>query len=1011
LSVAILLAPIPAAAAQPSLREPTFDSVRFGALTWRSIGPWRGGRAVAVVGVSRQPLVYYAGFAGGGVWKTDDAGINWRNVSDCCFRMGSVGAIAIGETDPSVIYVGMGEHAVRAQSSSFGDGLYKSTDAGRTWRHSGLQTTRQISRIVVHPTNDSVVFVAAQGSRWAPSADRGIYRSLDGGATWQLVLHPSDSAGASELSLDPSNPRVLYAAFWHGQRVPWQVRSGGTTGGIWKTTDGGDTWKKLGGGLPSMMGKVGVSVSPTDSNRVYAIIEAENGGLWRSDDAGATWQLQNTDRRLLGRAWYYMKVAADPKNANVVYVLNFQILKSTDGGRRFAVLEAAHPDNHQLWINRLDNNYIISANDGGASVSINGGRSWSAQDNQPTAQMYYVNVDAQLPYGVYGSQQDQHPIAITNQGSFTAAGGEGAHIAFDPENPRFLYGSGNLATLTELDRQTGTRRDIMPWPAFPLGEPSNEMKYRFNWSPPLATSPHDRRILYYGGNVLLMSADRGDSWRAISPDLTRNDPATQGFGGAPLSSESGGGEVYNTIFSLAESHLDRGTIWVGTDDGLVHLTRDAGRTWANVTPPSLSVGQVNSIDVSRHDRQVAYLTLFRVKWNDNAPYVYRTSDAGRSWTKIVTGLPDTEPVRVVREGGRAGLLFAGTETGVWVSFNAGARWQSIQSNLPPVPVTDLIVERRSGDLVASTEGRGFWILGGTQPLRQGLDTTTATRLFQPPDTLHEHIEDAAISFFLDRLGDSDTIRLEIADRGGRVVRTFGSSIGPNPSDAILPITRIRPRLGLNTVAWDLRTDPLSRIPGPFHFSPTDGYQVPPGDYTVRLVAGGKTHTQRLRLLSDPAAPMPAGALAQQQRMLEHLDERANEIFETVRHLRAVRDQLTRVSQNLPATVQRDTILGLSRRLRARIDSLEPRLIQARSTNNQDVLNYRAGLIDHVLFLRTAIDEANAGPTRAMALRLSELDAVWKALDAQVRATFARDIPALNAFLTDTPVAIPRRPTP
>ena len=792
--------------------------------------------------------------------------------------------------------------------------------------------------------------------------------------------------------------------------------SGGTTGGIWKTTDGGDTWRKLGGGLPAMMGKVGVSVSPADSNRVYAMIEAENGGLWRSDDAGATWQLQSADRRLLGRAWYYMKVVADPKNANVVYVLSYQILKSTDGGRRFAVLAATHPDNHQLWINRVNNNYIINGNDGGASVSVDGGQNWSTQNNQWTAQMYSVNVDAQRPYVVYGSQQDATTIAIASSnwgapgGTFTAAGGEGAHIAFDPEKPRFVYGSGNLATLSELDRQTGSQRNIMPWPAFSLGEPSNEMKYRFNWSAPLATSPHDRRVLYYGGNVLLKSTDRGDTWTAISPDLTRNDPATQGFGGAPLNSESGGGEVYNTIFSLAESRVERGTIWVGTDDGLVHVTRDAGKTWANVTPAALRVGQVNSIEVSQHRRGTAYVTLFRAKWDDNAPYVYKTADAGRTWTKIVTGLPDAEPVRVVREGARAGLLFAGTETGVWVSFDDGAHWQSMQNNLPHVPVTDLIVEPRSGDLVASTEGRGFWILGGTSPLQQGIDTTSTTRLFHPADTVRQHFGPATIHYYLDRLGDGDTIRLEIADRDGRLVRTFTSSVGATPNDAFPPTTRLRPRLGLNAVTWDLRTEPLARIPGPFFSSPTNGYQVSPGEYVVCLVVRGKTLTQPLRVLPDPVVTVAAGTQARKQRMLAHLHARANEIFQTVRDLRAVRDQLNRVLQNVPATAQRDTILAMSKRVRARIDSLEPRFIQARTTNNQDVLNYRSGLIDQVLFLRTAIDGADTGPTRAMASRLSEVDELWKVLDAQVREAFARDIPALNALLTDTPIAIPSRPT-
>lgn len=1038
-SLALLLVASVATAQAPQQLS-TFDSTRYGALRWRSIGPYRGGRSVAVTGVPTQPLVYFAGFTGGGLWKSDDAGNNWRNISDCCFRMGSVGSIAVADNDPNVIYVGMGEHAIRGQSSSWGDGVYKSTDAGRTWKRAGLENTRQISRVVIHPKNDDVVYVAAQGTRWAPSADRGIYRTMDGGKTWKLILHPSDSAGASELSMDPSNARILYAAFWHGQRVPWQVRSGGTQGGIWKTSDAGETWTKLEGGLPKLMGKVGVSVSAANPDRVYAIVEADSGGLWRSDDAGKTWRLLSGDRLIRARAWYYTKVFADPRNADLVYVMNAPVLKSLDGGRTFSVLPAKHGDNHQLWINPLDNNYIINANDGGATITTNGGRSWSTQDNQPTAQIYHVVTDQQFPYWVYGAQQDNSSIAIPSATSgfgigpqrwFAAAGCETAHIAFDPKNPRYLYGGCYQGIIEELDRETRFDRIIMAWPGLGLAEPTNELKYRFNWTAPILTSPHDRKVIYHAGNVLFKSSDRGHTWVAISPDLTRDDPATQGFGGAPITNEGAGGEVYNTIYAVVESPHEAGTIWVGTDDGLVQLTRDGGKAWANVTPKGLPPGQVNSIEVSPHDKGTAYIAFYRVKWNDNAPYIYKTADYGATWTKIVTGLPTDEAVRVVREGPRRkGLLYAGTETGAWVSFDDGMRWQSLQSNLPRVPVSDLTIQMGNGDLVASTEGRAFWILDGLRPLAQYLDTTTTTRLFPPHDayrTSYGFAGDgsasnvgqnpppgAIIYFYLDKAPDSAGVKVEILGADGRVVRTYNSRRTP-PVPGGVAIPPMPARLGLNRVVWDLRTEPISRIVGPTFFMPTDGYRVATGSYTVRLTAAGKTLTQPLTVLHDPRVEMTAEEMAREQQIIARLHQRANDIFRSLRDVQSVRDQVNRVAQvsrDLPAP-RADSIAKLSARLKTKLDSLENSLVNVRATNGQDIINYRNALIDQVLFLAASVD-AGAAPTRPMEQRVIELDQAWQALDARMRSVMDRDVGELNALLAGTPaVVVPgaRKPVP
>lgn len=1012
-TVAVTLAPAPASAQ-------SFDSTRFGALRWRSLNFMRGGRSVAAVGVPRQPLVYYAGYTGGGLWKTDDAGTTWRNISDGHFRMGSIGSIAVADIDPNVIYVGMGEHAVRGQSSSWGDGVYRSTDAGRSWKHMGLENTRQISRVLVHPRDENVVYVAAQGSRWGPGAtDRGIYRSTDGGGTWKLVLHPSDSAGASELAMDPTNPRILYAAFWQMQRVPWQVRSGGTQGGIWKSSDGGDSWTKLAGGLPAVMGKVAVSVAGSEPDRVYAMVEADSGGLFRSDDAGKSWRLVSGDRRLRARAWYYTKVIADPKNANVVYVLNAPILKSVDFGRTFSVLPAKHGDNHQLWINPLDTDYLINANDGGVTVSMNGGRTWSTQDNQPTAQIYHVNTDALFPYWVYGAQQDNSTVAISSAPASpfapvewtTTAGCENAHIAFDPANPRLAYGGCYQGMLEEYDRDTRLRRSIMPWPALTLAEPTNEQRYRFNWSAPVLVSPHDPRMLYHAGNVLFRSTDRGNSWTPMSPELTRDDPATQGFGGAPITNEGAGGEVYNTIYALVESPHAAGTIWVGTDDGLVQLTRDGGRTWTNVTPRGLPPGQVNTIEVHPVDPATAYIAFYRVKWNDHAPYAFRTTDYGRSWTPIVNGLPRDEAVRVIRAGRvRRGVLFAGTETGVWLSVDDGGSWRSLQSNLPRVPVTDLQI--RNADLVASTEGRAFWILDDLTPVAQGVDTTSALRLFQPRDAVRATgMPGASIYFYLPSPSDTAGARVEILDAaGGSVLRTYQHGRASSPAgpggDAPPPV---RFRAGLNRLVWDLRAEPLATLQGVYFFGATSGYRMAPGAYTVRLSAGGRSITQPLRLANDPRLPLTADEIARMRRLAARLHDRAGEIFRTARELREVREQVARGAR-LATGAAADSARRLATEIQARIDSIEASLVQTRTTNNQDVINYRGALIDQVLWLANELDESGAAPTAPMDERAGEIDDLWTPIASRVARLLGDDVARLNALLGGVPaVVIPGRP--
>ncbi|MEE8117067.1 MAG: glycosyl hydrolase, partial [Gemmatimonadales bacterium] len=664
--------------------DPVYDTTLYHAMQWRNIGPFRGGRSVAVAGVTSDPNTYYFGGAGGGVWKTEDAGESWRNISDGFFRTSSVGAITVAESDPNVIYVGMGEHAVRGVTTSHGDGIYLSTDAGKTWTHVGLERTRAISRIRVHPRDPDLVYVAAQGAPYGPTEDRGIYRSSDGGKTWEKILYVSETAGASDLSMNPSNPRVLYAAFWDHLRRPWVVRSGGEGSGIYKSTDGGDTWEQLTDGLPELMGKTSVAVSPANRERVWAIIEAERGGLYRSSDAGKTWRRVNSDRVLRARAWYYVEVFADPQDEETVYVLNAPVMKSLDGGRNFNRVSTPHGDNHDLWINPTDNRILINANDGGANISFNGGRSWSSQRNQPTAQFYRVNTDNQFPYRVYGGQQDNSTVAIagrTADGSIDwkdwhAVGGcESAHVAFDPDDPSLVYAGCYQGQINEWDARTNTSRAIMAYPYLGLGMEPKDMRYRFNWNAPIVVSPHNPDVVYHAGNVLLRTQDRGMTWREISPDLTRDEEERQGAGGEPITNEGAGGEVYNTIMYVVESPHEAGTIWVGSDDGLVHLTRDAGANWVDVTPDDVGEAMINAIEVSPHDPAAAYIAVTRDKFNDFTPHIYRTRDYGDAWVRVVR----EDPVR-------RGLLYAGSETGVYVSFDDGDHWQSLQLNLPVTPI-------------------------------------------------------------------------------------------------------------------------------------------------------------------------------------------------------------------------------------------------------------------------------------------------------------------------------------
>ncbi|MFN2452604.1 MAG: glycosyl hydrolase [Pyrinomonadaceae bacterium] len=777
-------------------------------LQWRSIGPYRGGRVTAVAGVASQPSVYYFGATGGGLWKTTDSGVNWEPVSDAFFKTGSVGAIGVCDADPNVLYVGMGESPVRG-NVSHGDGVYKSLDAGKTWKRVGLEDTRQIARVRVHPRNPDLVYVAALGHIWAPNEQRGVFRSKDGGKNWERILYRGDKAGAIDLILDPTNPNTLYAGFWEVNRKPYTFESGGAGSGLFKSTDGGDTWTEMtrNTGLPQgLIGKVAITISPVNPERLWAIVEAENGGVFRSDNGGKTWTKTNEERKLRQRAWYYTHIYADPQNADSVYVLNTGFYKSNDAGKTFNPISVPHGDNHDLWIAPNDAARMIEANDGGANVSQNAGKTWTEQD-QPTAQFYRVALDGDFPYHVYGAQQDNSTVRIASRTTeagidrtdwYDVGGGESGWIAPYPKDSEIVFAGSYGGLITRYDHHTGQLRSVTPWPDNPMGHGAIDLKYRFQWNFPILFSPHDAETLYAAANVLFKSTNQGQSWEVISPDLTRNDKSKQQPAGGAITKDNTSIEYYDTIFTVMESPVQKGTIWAGSDDGLVHVTRDGGRNWENITPKGIpDFIQINSLDASPFDAGTAYVAATMYKWDDYRPYLYKTTDYGKTWRKIANGIPDGAFTRVIREDpNRRGLLYAGTETGIYVSYDDGDNWQSLQLNLPVVPITDLIVHKGERDLIAATQGRAFWILDDLAVLHQMPNATAANNrgeafLFKPEDTyrlpggggsdlpatatLGKNPPNGAVVYYNLKNKPAGQVTLEFLDSSGKSIKKFTSA--------------------------------------------------------------------------------------------------------------------------------------------------------------------------------------------------------------------------------------------
>ena len=1002
----------------------------FEALKWREVGPWRGGRVTAVTGVPGNDRLYYMGATGGGVWKTENAGISWENISDDDFNVGTIGAIAVAESDVNVIYVGTGEAPIRGVTTSHGDGMYKSMDAGKTWTHIGLSDAGQIARVIVHPDNPDLVYVAVQGQIWGPSEARGVYRSEDGGETWEAVLQVDDETGATDLSMDPSNPRVIYASMWEHGRKPWFIKSGGTAGGLFKTVDGGDTWEKLSGGLPELIGKTGIDVSASSPNRVYAIVEAEldKGGLWRSDDYGETWSLLNNDRILWSRAWYYIHIKADPQNKDTVWVLNAPIMKSIDGGVTFDKKSTPHGDHHDQWFNPDNSLNFINANDGGATITFDGGESWSSIMNQPTAQFYRVSTDNLVPFRMYGGQQDNSTVAIASrtfdggigvEDYFPVGGGESAHIAFDENNPRLIYATTINGTLTEYDHENKRVRPIKPYPEYVYGQQSKDLRYRTNWNAPVAASPHDPSILYYGTQMVLRSADRGVTWTEISPDLTKDDEDKQGLNGGPLTPENVGAEFYGTLFYIVESPHEAGTIWVGSDDGLLHVTRNGGSSWDDVTPEDLGGAQVNSIEVSPHDPGTVYIAVSGYKMNDFRPHVYKLSDYGDDWDKIDDDLPEDQFIRVVREDpARQGLLYAGSEGGMFVSFDDGDNWQSLDLNMPPVPITDLKI--RHNTLVAATQGRGFWVLDDLNIVHQ-LEPALADRpvhLFAPKPTPMVRTggrrganegrnppSGAVLSYYVaDEQDGPLTIRIDDAD--GNHVRSYSSEEGDfercilSNMDQRIPFEVHYPKLeqGINQWAWDMRFTGLNCIEDVKLFAGFGGATVTPGTYRVTVTVGDAQSSADLVLLPDPrveASPEDYEFLAQKRAEATAM---LNDLLGSLSLARKARSQVRTLMEDHPDDADLQAIGGSAV---ARLTEWENKVTQTQYGTYEDEDSMPPMLDVHVRHALDVIDRAGAPVSQGSLDRLSDLDYEWLDRKAELRDIGNSDLAAINDWAIES----------
>ena len=967
-------------------------------MRYRLVGPFRGGRSLTASGVPGDPSTYYFGATGGGVWKSVDSGNTWKSVFDHA-GTSAIGSLAVAPSDPNIIYVGTGEGCIRG-NASHGDGVYKSLDAGKNWTNVGLRDSRAIGKLIVHPRDPNIVFVAALGHPYGPNTERGIFRTTDGGKTWQKVLYKDENTGGIDVAFDPDNPNILFAALWQVRRLPWRLDSGGPGSGLYRSTDGGNTWKRLEGqGLPEgPYGRIGVAVAGSASDRVYALIEAKDGGLYRSDDNGDKWELVNPDHRFSQRAWYYMHIISDPTNPNTLYVLNVDFFRSTDGGHTFNKVKAPHGDNHGLWIDPADPKRMIEANDGGVTITVDNGQHWTRQENQPTAQFYHVITDNQFPYYVYGSQQDNTTVAIASRDDsgeinradwYPVGGGEAGYVAPYLPDPNIVYGGEYQGKVTRFDKRTHEVKEIAAMPQLTDALGAARLEHRFQWTAPLLFSPHDPNRLYHGGERIFTTTDGGMHWEAISPDLTRNDKSKQQPSGGSITIDDTGTEYYDTVFTIAESPLQKGVIWAGTDDGLVQLTRDGGKNWANVTPKAMPEwSRVSLIEASPHDASTAYLAIDRHQNDELRPYIYKTTDFGKTWTKIVTGIPDNSFVRAVREDPKKrGLLFAGTETGVFVSYDGGNHWQSLQLNLPTTPVHDLVIH--DNDLVLATHGRSFWVLDDIGPLRQYAPEiqnedvhlytpTPAYRLHNPhmrekPALVGEN-PPAGASIYFNLKSVPKEAKLEILDASGALVRSVSSKQLEPPDEPLdpddeKPKPQLELRQGMNRYVWDMRYQEVPRLPNYYLYEYQDGTRGPlalPGQYQVRLTADGKTYTAPIEIKLDPRVHVSMADLQKQFTLIRQTQAELTHLYQAVTQIWDLRSQTQQLQKRLANSGGgAKLVLTASQDLDRKAADVEDALVQMKISANEDSLRYPPGLDAKLSYLADVVgSDTDSAPTES-----------------------------------------------
>ena len=1014
------------------------DSI-FKSVKYRNIGPFRGGRSVAASGVVNDPMTYYMGNTGGGLWKTEDGGQQWKNISDGYFKTSSVGAVAVSESDPNIVYVGMGEHAPRAVMTSYGDGVYKSTDAGKTWKSMGLKATQHISRIVIHPKNPDILFVAAQGALYGPNKERGIFKSEDGGMSWSQVLYVNDLTGCSELSMDYNNPLVMYAAMWEHQRLPWKVISGGPGSGLYKTTDGGKSWKKIHKGLPKEKGKMAIAVSRSNSEKVYALVESDSdkelGGLFVSNNGGEKWSKVSSDHSLIQRAWYYIELFIDPTDDQKVYVLNASAQRSIDGGKTWSRITGTHGDHHDLWINPNNNKNMVIANDGGAAVSYNYGKSWSPQDKMPTAQFYRVNTDNLFPYNLYGGQQDNSSVKISSlalgsrgidEHNWSAsAGGESAFLAFDPDNPRYVMGGSYLGTIEILDTKAKASTQIMAAPIQYLGRDSKDMKYRYNWNAPIIKSQHEKNTYYHGAQLLLKTNDDGNRWEEISPDLSKNEKEKQGKGGGPYTNEAVGAENYGTLAYVVESPHEKGVLWASTDDGVLQLTRNGGETWKKVTPKNLPETLINAIEVSPHDKATAYIATTRYKFNDYTPAIYKTTNYGATWTNISSGIPTGAYTRVVREDSqRKDLLFAGTELGMYISWNGGKKWKPFQLNLPITPITDLKVSH--DDLAIATMGRSFWILDDLEILRQYEGNKSDFKLFKPEDAIignwgsqlnyssdnfsgtnaSQGVNPAngvVLYYYLPTSSKNKELFLEIKDQDGNLVRTISSKANPNyrrypggPS----PEPRLSNKAGLNRFVWDMRYPTLPGIPTAYIEGSYRGHKAMPNAYTATLKLENNVSQVSFNILPNPLYDVTPEEYLEIHDFKTETEANLLDMHTRVNQLKAIQDQMVKILKEIPNENKYSDLKSKGKAIVQQLKSWDEEMVQRKSKAYDDVENFPNKFTAEYLFLMNQNGSSLPKLNEASKDRLIELNSQWEVLKNQSEKFINTLIPDYNKLLWD-----------